>query len=124
MSKGSTEIPVATIKLKAVIFYILLFLDMSASTFIEYNLGTNLQDNPSSIEPILVIGMQIGFRNFLLIWFVFLLWSTFPFKFGMVNQILKVFIISFIYIFFDILVNLAERIYRIVFCCSWLIIGH
>lgn len=110
---GIIDINTSSIKCKLVGFITLIFFDLSLSTFIEYNFRSSLVVE-TTIDHIVMIIVQIAFRMILLVWFILLLWSTFPFKYGMIKHLVKFFKWTFIVILVDLLIHCGERVVRVV----------
>ena len=110
---GIIEIKTSTIRLKLITFVTLIIFDMALSTFVELSLRPTLRDKANG-DNILLFFIQLSSRMMLLVWFIFLLWSTFLFKFGMIQQVVKIFKWTILIILIDLGLNALERIYRIV----------
>lgn len=67
----------------------IVFLDMDSKQVANPSQITNSQVNADKITVFVLTGVQVVMYLALMFWFFFLIWRTFPFRFGLIGRLLK-----------------------------------
>lgn len=119
------------INAKTGVWYIILLFDLVMASFVELSFGVTLKGEKDIYQVIAIFmqpslffeylltaqlfyRIQLATQGVMLLWFLFMFWSTFLLKFGLIGILVKQFRWTFIYLIVQVTLTCAERIFRFV----------